>query len=124
MVMKEAIILTYYTIEVYAPFIIVFFTDSHRKLIRWRIVTHGCIDGHSRLITFLKCSDNRATTVYEMFLSAVQQHQLPSRVRTDQGGENILVAQHMIERRGAEGRSAITGLSAQPANKKALAGHT
>ena len=88
------------------------FSDSHHKLIRWRIVTHGCIDGYSRLITFLKCSDNnRATTVYELFPTAVQQHQLPSRVRTDHGGENILVAQHTIEQRGAERRSAITGSS-------------
>ena len=75
-------------------------------------MTHGGIDGYSRLITFLKCSsNNRATTVYELFLSAVQKHQLPSRVRTDQGGENVLVAQHMIERRGAERRSVITGSS-------------
>lgn len=87
-------------------------TDSHHKLIRWRIVTHGCIDGYSRLITFLRCnSNNRATTVYELFLSAVQQHQLPSRIRMDEGGENVLVAQHMIEQRGAERRSAITGAS-------------
>ena len=75
-------------------------------------MTHGGIDGYSRLITFLKCSsNNRATTTYELFLSAVQKHQLPSRVRTDQGGENVLVAQHMIERRGAERRSVITGSS-------------
>lgn len=77
------------------------FTDSHHKLIHWRLVTHGGIDGYSRLITFLKCSsNNHATTVYERFLSSVQKHQLPSRV-----------AQHMIERRGAERRSVITGSS-------------
>ena len=32
-------------------------------------------------------------------------------MRTDQRGENVLVAQHMIERRGAERRSIITGSS-------------
>lgn len=75
-------------------------------------MTHGCIDGYSRLITFLRCSgNNRAMTVYELFLSAVQHHQLPSRVRIDQGGENVLVAQHMIEQRGAERRSVIVGSS-------------
>ncbi len=36
---------------------------------------------------------------------------LPSRVRSDQGTENILVAQYMIEKRGAERRSMITGSS-------------
>ena len=30
--------------------------DGHHKLIRWKIVTHGGIDGYSRLITFLECS--------------------------------------------------------------------
>ena len=75
-------------------------------------MTHGGIDGYSRLITFLQCSpNNRASTMYELFLSAVQQQQLPSRVGTDQGGENVLIAQHMIERRGAERRSVITGSS-------------
>ena len=38
-------------------------------------------------------------------------HELPSRVRSDQGRENVLVAQYMLERRGAERRSMITGCS-------------
>ncbi len=81
-------------------------------MIRWRIVTHGAIDGYSRLITYLCAStNNEAKTVYELFLLAVQKHQLPSRVRSDQGTENVLVAQHMIEKRGAERHSMITGSS-------------
>lgn len=28
--------------------------DGHHKLIKWRLVTHGCIDGFSRLITYLQ----------------------------------------------------------------------
>ncbi len=86
--------------------------DGHHKPVRWRLVTHAGIDGHSRLIVFLKCSgNNRASTVYELFLQAVWQFHLPSRVRSDQGRENIRVAQHMLERRGAERRSIITGSS-------------
>ena len=43
-----------------------FNTDSHHKLIRWRLVTHGAIDGYSRLIIYLKCAGNiKASTVYE-----------------------------------------------------------
>ena len=38
-------------------------TDSHHKLIRWRIVTHDAIDGYSRLIVYLHASTNRARTV-------------------------------------------------------------
>ena len=81
-------------------------------MIRWRLVTHGGIDGYSRLIVYLKCTGNiKASTVYESFLEAVQNYHLPSRVRSDQGGENILVAQHMIENRGAYRNSMIVGAS-------------
>ena len=38
-------------------------------------------------------------------------YHLPSRVRSDQRGENVLVAQHMIEQRGAERNSIIVGSS-------------
>ena len=44
-------------------------------------------------------------------MGAVQQYGLPSRVRSDQGLENYRVAQYMIEHRGAERRSMITGNS-------------
>ena len=88
------------------------FLDGHHKLIRWRMVTHGGIDGYSRTIVYLKTStNNRATTVYELFIGAIQQYHLPSRIRSDQGRENMLVAQHMIEHRGAERNSMITGSS-------------
>ena len=81
------------------------FVDSHHKLIRWRFITHGNIDGYSRLILYLQCcTNNRVSTVYELFLKAAQEYHLPSRVRCDQGLENVAVARHMIEKRGAERR--------------------
>ena len=65
------------------------------------MVTHGAIDGYSRLVLYLKCtSNNKTTTVYEIFLIAVQNFRLPSRVRSDQGLENMLVTRHMIEKKG------------------------
>ncbi len=86
--------------------------DGHHKLIRWNLVTHCGIDGHTRLIVFLKCSNNnRATTVYSLFLKGVQCYGLPSRVRSDQGRENILVARHMLEHRGTGRGSMIVGSS-------------
>ena len=76
------------------------------------MVTHGAIDGYSRLVLYLKCSlNNRATTVFELFLKAVQDFNVPSRVRSDQGLENIIVARYMIERRGSDRRSMLTGSS-------------
>ena len=75
-------------------------------------MTHAGIDGFSRLIVFMHCSDNnRASTVYEHFLEATTMHGLPSRVRTDQGRENMMVARHMLEHRGLHRGSIITGSS-------------
>ena len=75
-------------------------------------MTHGAIDGFSRLVVLLKCSgNNRAQTVYSLLLDAVRQYSLPSRVRSDQGRENYLVAQHMLEFRGTERRSMLIGSS-------------
>ena len=40
---------------------------------RWRFVIHGGIDGYSRMVVFLKCSNNnKAATVFESFLRSVQ----------------------------------------------------
>lgn len=86
--------------------------DGHHKLIRWRLVVHGGIDGFSRLITYLRCStNNRSDTVITEFYQAVQECGIPSRVRSDKGGENVLVWQFMEEVRGPNRRSYIAGPS-------------
>ena len=88
------------------------FLDGHHKLIRWCLVTHCGIDGYSRLVVYLKCStNNRSATVYDLFLAAAQTYGLPSRVRSDQGVENRLVAQHMLHHRGLDRGSIIVGSS-------------
>lgn len=54
---------------------------------------HGGIDGYSRLIVFLHANtNNRASTVFDLFQKAVQTYGLPSGVHTDKGGENVDVA--------------------------------
>ena len=88
--------------------------DGHHKLVRWRIVVHGGIDGYSRLVVFLKASsNNKAETMLASFLAAVNNFGLPSRVRCDKGGENVLVLQFMLEHpnRGPGRGSCITGRS-------------
>uniref|UniRef100_A0A3P9AHD1 Integrase catalytic domain-containing protein n=2 Tax=Esox lucius TaxID=8010 RepID=A0A3P9AHD1_ESOLU len=88
--------------------------DGNHKLCRWRIVIHGGIEGFSRKIMFLRASNNnKASTVLECFLGAVNKHGLPHRVRSDKGGENVDVARFMLEHpeRGPERRSHITGRS-------------
>ena len=89
--------------------------DSHHKLIKWRIVIHGGIDGYSRLPVYLRASDNnRADTVLDCFIKAVSDYNVPSRVRCDKGGENVLVSEHNMlnhPMRGPGRRSCITGRS-------------
>ena len=75
--------------------------DGYHKLIRWRLVIHGGIDGFSRLIMFLKVSsNNRAETMFQAFEQGVTEFGLPSRIRMDKGGENVEVARYIVEERG------------------------
>ena len=86
--------------------------DGHHKLIRWRLVIHGGIDGFSRKIVFLHCSSNNTSqTVLELFQDAVNRNGLPSRVRSDMGVENYLVSEFMLLNRGLNRSSMIVGSS-------------
>ena len=54
--------------------------DGYHKLIKWRIVIHGAIDGYSRLPVYIVASDNnKATTVLSVFQEAVRKYGFPSR---------------------------------------------
>jgi len=72
--------------------------DGNHKLIRWRILFRGGIDGNSKTIVFLECADNnRASTVLSAFAGAIHTHGLLNRIRSDLGGENVDVWRYMIE---------------------------
>ena len=88
--------------------------DGYHKLICWGIVIHGGINGYSGLITYLRAStNNSAHTVLSAFTSAVEEYGLPSHIRIDRGGENVLVTQFMLEHpeRGPNRQSVIAGRS-------------
>lgn len=79
---------------------------------RWGFVIHGAIDGFSRLVPYLHCAtDNSSSTVLQAFSKAVAEYGLPSRMRSDHGGENIQVALLMNILRGLQRGSHITGVS-------------
>lgn len=86
--------------------------DGHHSLIRWRFVVHGGIDGYSRTIVYLSCATNNSShTVYTLFKQATKEYGVPSRVRSDKGGENILVCRFMISHRGTGRGSHLAGSS-------------
>jgi len=64
------------------------------------------------MVTFLHCSNNnKSQTVLRCFVEGKNEFGLPSRVRADGGGENVLVKQYMNESRGEERNSFIVGKS-------------
>jgi hypothetical protein len=82
--------------------------DSNHKLIRWRFIISGGVDGFSRFVVFLKCIDNnKSKTVYGCFKEAVAKYGIPKKVRTDQGMENLDIARYMLD----NGYGMITGKS-------------
>ena len=86
--------------------------DGLHKLIRWGFVVHGCIDGYSRMVTYLKCAtNNKASTVVDYFIEATSKYGLPSRVRSDRGAENVEVARYMNAVRGTNRSSHLVGSS-------------
>ena len=94
--------------------VILFFRhiDSHHKLIRWRLVIHGCIDCYSRLIIYLHCCNkNKAETVKAQFLRSILTFFWPRRVRSDHGMEKIEVAGEILKKIGTLSKSFLTGLS-------------
>ena len=60
---------------------------------------------------YIVASDNKATTVLSAFLEAVRKYGLPSRVRSDKGGENVLVSLFTLEKQDPGRGSMITGKS-------------
>ncbi|CAH3173671.1 unnamed protein product [Porites lobata] len=87
-------------------------SDCLRRNIMYKLITHVCIDGKTRLILYAACRDNnKAETVLSLFQNAVQKWGLLSRVRCDYGMENYHVGAYMIQHRGPGRGSMITGSS-------------
>ena len=70
------------------------------RLVEVVYITQCCIDGNSRLLVYVHCTDNnRAETVLELFTQVTQEYGIPSRVRSEHGLENVGVVKFMLENR-------------------------
>ena len=77
-------------------------------------MVHGGVDGYSRIPVYLHCSsNNQAHTVLKLFMEVVTVYGLPSRIRTDKGGENVDVAMYLLTHplRGPGRSTVIVGKS-------------
>jgi len=84
--------------------------DGNEKLRPWGFYVHGCIDGHSRLIIYLVCCNNkRSGTVEAIFMAGVATYGWPSRGRGDYGRENNGVERRMIAHWGEAHRAYLRG---------------
>ena len=64
------------------------------------------------MVTYIRCSNNNcAATVLQLFLEAINEFGKPSRVRSDQGVENVDVGRWMLTHMGVNRGSVITGSS-------------
>lgn len=64
------------------------------------------------MVTFLQCSTNNLSeTVLQCFVKGALEYGIPSRVRTDHGGENARVWEFMEEQRGTGRNSYLAGRS-------------
>lgn len=72
--------------------------DGWHKLIKYGFVVHAGIDGNSKCVIFIHCSDNNESiTVLNCFKRACREHGVvPCQVRSDRGGENVLVCSFMM----------------------------
>ena len=78
------------------------------------VVGGGEITSLSGMVRAKCLTNNRASTVITLFLEMVQQHELPSQIQVDQGGENAFVVQHMLEVHGRRKVSTYQQLCPKP----------
>lgn len=84
--------------------------DGNEKLRPWGFYVHGCVDGHSRLIIYLACVNNkRSSTVEAIYMAGVERYGWPSRGRGDFGKENNGAERRMIARWGVAHRAYLRG---------------
>ena len=85
--------------------------DGNHMLIRWRFVVHGCIDGYSRTVLYLKCVTNSAEPVLSHFQDAILRFRCQLRIQYDYDTEHKNVARWILNHHGGHTKPFLPGLS-------------
>lgn len=81
--------------------------DGNHKLKEWGFYIHGCIDGGTSFVHYLRLSDrNTSAVALQPYVEACEKYQGCSRVRLDAGSENVDIARYQLLVRG-EGRGSV-----------------
>lgn len=90
----------------------VWHVDGSHKMIRWRLVVHGGVDGFSRCVVYLKCANNNSASIaMDAFSEGLVSYGTPTKVRSDHGGENISIWKHMLSVYNNDPTCVVTGKS-------------
>ena len=74
--------------------------DGNHMLICWRFVVHGCIDGYSRTVLYLKCVTNSAEPVLSHFQDAILRFRCQLRIQYDYDTEHKNAARWILNHHG------------------------
>ena len=86
--------------------------EPDHKLIRYGLITHGGVDGCSRVITYMRLNNNNTSlTALDSYQYGITEYQMPDRIRGDGGGENVLICEDILRRSGMDRGSFIIGSS-------------
>jgi len=86
--------------------------DGNHKLKPFKLVVLGFMDGFSRNVTGLRCSNsNSAATVLQLFTESIAKYGYPRQIRCDHGGENYDMARLMFALHDYDLNAVITGSS-------------
>jgi len=86
--------------------------DGYAKLVEYGIIIHGCIDGLSRYVIYMKASgNNKSVTVSRLMRDSFYRYGVPSHLRVDKGVENRKAAVMMDFLRGDVVKPVIVGSS-------------
>jgi hypothetical protein len=67
--------------------------DGHEKLMPWGFYIHGAVDGYSEFVVWMfLTTTKKSSKIFEIYQQAVTQYGRSNTIRSDKGGETVLIA--------------------------------